>query len=129
MGSAAGFRVLLLYKRVNDSMSCRSCSSDDTSAWGPEGTVSGVSPDHGDVRRRRGQELGEELNTTLTNTITWTRVFWYCEQQINFSVYCFSFYSMEIQRQNHAVVSRTPRSEHVHPHAHDAAETPVILGS
>jgi hypothetical protein len=96
---------------------------------GPTANTIYVSPDHGDVRRRRGQELGEELNTTLTNTITWTRVFWCCEQQSSFSVYCFSFYSMEIQRQNHAVVSRTPRSEHVHPHAHDAVETPVILGS
>jgi hypothetical protein len=39
------------------------------------------------------------------------------------------FILWKIQRQNHAVVSRAPRSEHVHPHAHDAAETPVILGS
>jgi len=59
-----------------------------------------VSPDDGDVRRQRGQELGEKLNTTQTHTITWTREFGAANNWAAFSVYCFSFYSVNTKSRN-----------------------------
>ena len=58
-----------------------------------------VSPDHGDVRWRRGRELCEELNTTHTRSLG-LESFWCCAQPAAFLFFFFTFYWKEIQQRS-----------------------------
>jgi len=61
------------------------------------------------------------------NVNTWDTGFWCCELQAAFSVLSLLYLFRVTDYQDHVVVRRAPCGEHVHPRAHDAAQTPVIL--
>jgi len=73
--------------------------------------------------RRRTLEHAGEQRTTHAHT----ELFGAAQKNRNVFLSYFTFYSVNTKEQDHAVVSRTPRSENVHPRAHDA-DSPVIPG-
>jgi hypothetical protein len=87
-----------------------------------------VSPNHGDARRRRGQELGDELqhNThTHTHTITWTREVLVLRTTSSFSVFLLHLLLEGNTAEIRIVPLLLTALSRVHPHARKCAHVRI----